>query len=256
MKGGEPYRLRVGSTIPIHLITTKNHEIRLLLVEHLRHEIERSGVRLARSPIVAIRDRISTSAHAGAEVQVGDLHDLESPIVWDSGPRLLGLTRSTPAHAEMDAVLRRIEQQRRACDGPAVAWLGRVVAKEDVDVGNGVVGIAGLLVGRPLNPQSRGSSFPLLARVGLGPRIQSSHRHIHDNAIFICQVLLALATDEQVGFGGPCLAEVHVLVDAVPYFGIELAGAEDVDRGAFAYCDVCDDEPWMVSGHVIMERVR
>jgi hypothetical protein len=58
-----------------------------------------------------------------------------------------------------------------------------------------------------------------------------------------------------VGAGYPGVAEVQILINPMPYFGVELAGRKYVHFVAFRYRDVCDNEPVMVLRHVFVDGI-
>ena len=85
--------------------------------------------------------------------------------------------------------------------------------------------------------------------------MESTNRDVHDDAIVLGELLLMLATDIQVGAGRPGPSEVELLVDAVPFPQVEVAGGERIYAGACDNGDIRDDEAGMVCGHVAMDRV-
>jgi hypothetical protein len=100
----------------------------------------------------------------------------------------------------------------------------------------------------------------ILARPSLGDfgrggaRVQAADGDVDDDAVVRGQFVLELALDVQVGGRDHALAEVQILVDAVPDVGVELARREDVDAGAFFDSDIGDDIACVV-GEVCVQRV-
>lgn len=155
----------------------------------------------------------------------------------------------------MNRVRRRVEEQRRAGDGPAVARFRGVVAEQDVYIRNGRVRVARLLLVRPFDPHTRVSSLPAV-RIGLRYRLQLADGNVHNNAVIFAEVLLPFAAYKEIGTGRPGpLAEIQVLFDTVPNGRVEVAGGEDVDGRARGHCDIGNDEARVVGGHVVVDRV-
>ena len=169
---GERYGLRIRGRGAVDLVTAENHQIRLLLVKHLRHEVKRPRVSLARAFSVGIRYGIPAHAQPSAEVQVGNLHNLEPARVRDPGPRPLHLAMRPSPHGKVDAERWCVQQQRCASDGPAVTRLGGVIAKEHVHFRHGLVRVTRLLLVRAFDPHARRPLLPLArprARLDIHP---------------------------------------------------------------------------------------
>lgn len=252
-------RWRVGGCAAIDLIAAQHHKVGLLLVQHLVDEIEGSWIRLAFPAGVHVGYRISTLAHAVAQMQVSNLQNLEPSVVRDARLGLLGLGDASPVDREVNAEksASRVEQQGRPHYGPARSRIDGVVAKEHVDICDNVLGVARLLLLGPFDPQAAGPRFPSSNIVGLvlDTGVQAADSHVHDNAVVGRQVLLMLAIDVEVGARGPSPAEVELLVDAMPHGWVEVAGGKEVDAGAGNEGDVGDDEAGMVGGHVAVDGI-
>lgn len=105
-------RWSVRGGVAINLITTQDDKVWLLLVENLGDKVERPGIGLALATIIAVRNGVATFAHAGAEVEVGDLHDLEPPVLLDPRLGFLRLPQLASPKGEVHAEKRtaRVEQ--------------------------------------------------------------------------------------------------------------------------------------------------
>lgn len=167
----ELYGWCVGCRVAIDLVAAEDHKVGLFFVEHLVDKVEGSWICFAFSTGIAVGHWFAALAYTVAEMQVADLHDFEFAIVPDSGFGLLALLGSAAADGEVDAEkgAAGVEQQLGACYSPTVTRFDGIVAKEDVDVGDDIVGVAGLFVARPLNPQTARPGFPFFVGFrGLG----------------------------------------------------------------------------------------
>lgn len=150
----ELYGRCVGCRVTIDLVAAEDYKVGLFFVEHLVDKVEGSWICFAFSTCVAVGHWFAAFTHAVAQMKVADLHDFEFTIVSDSGLGLLALLGRAAADGEVDAQKRAagVEQQLGSRYCPAITRFDSIVAEEDVDVGDDVVGVARLFAAGPLDP--------------------------------------------------------------------------------------------------------
>jgi hypothetical protein len=193
-------------------------------------------------------------------MKIGHLQDLELSVLTYPGHWFLDLDRrtSSDAHPRLLALRSTVQQQRARFDQfPTRTRLGCVCTEKDVDRSHGLFRIAGMTLRRPFDPDSCGTRLPLLARLRLLAHggIQFTNSHINYDLVRVRELLLALALHVDKGLG-PSLVKVEVLLDAVPLFGVELAGRQRIKRGACLDSNIGDDEAFVVERQVAVDGMR
>jgi hypothetical protein len=254
--GTDSYTLSVRCRFPIDLVATEDHQIRLLVVGDPFDKLERSRIGIASSTVVSLGLRIPALPQARAQVQIRNLQYLEPAVLPNPRHRLLDPMRLSPPNAQMHLghLVRRIQQQRRLLHLPPGSRLHRIRAEEHVSRRDGPVGIAILPAGTPLQPYASGPRFPLLMRFALvaGGRVEPTNPDVHDHPVIGRELFLLLPADVDVCSRQPPGVEVELLVDAVPFFRVELAAGEWVCAGKC--CDVGYDETWVMGWEVVVDR--
>lgn len=254
------YGLGIGSGVSVYLVTTQNDEIRFLLLEKPGDEVESTWVGLTGTALVLVRNSIPTESQACAQVEISQLHDFELAIIPDPRRRLLGRLLVGPASdGEVGGwhVSVRVEHKRGPPYPPIGAYLVGVVPEEHIDGGDGVFRVARVGPGGSQDPETRGPRFPSRVALFLGTvgRVDGTDFDVDDNLVVGGELLLPLPLDVDVCARGPGVAQVQVLVDAMPDVGVQLAGREYVDRVASLDGDVGDDEAVVVLGHVLVDGI-
>lgn len=250
----------IGSRVSIYLIATQNDKIRFLLLEKSGDEVEGTWVGLARTTLVLVRDRIPTMSQACAQVEISQLHNLELAVVPD--PRRWLLMRLLVGPASDGDVGRWhvsvcVEHERGPPDPPAGAYFVGVVSEEHIDGGDGILGVARVRPGGSQDPETRGPRFPSRVALFLGAvgGVYGADLDVDDDLVVRRELFLLLPLDVDVCAGRPGVAQVQVLVDAMPDVGVELAGGEYVDFATSLDGDVGDDEAVVVLGHVLVDGI-
>jgi len=111
-KGWEvPYALHVRCCIAVDLVARQDYKVWLFIIEYPLHKLYGPGVGVTVSAVVAWRLCVSAVAETSAEMQVGDLHNLEFAILSDLGYGLLelGCWASSYAQAGICACFARLK---------------------------------------------------------------------------------------------------------------------------------------------------
>lgn len=254
------YGLGIGSSVSVYLVATQNDKIRLLLLEESGDEVEGTWVGLAGTPFVLVRNGIPTVSQACVQVEIGQLHDLELAVIPD--PRRWLLRRLLVGPASDGDVGRwyvsvRVEHKRGPPDPPTGAHFVGVVSEEHVDGGDGILGVARVRPGGAQDPETGGPPFPSRVVLFLGTvgGVYGADLDVDDDLVVRRELLLLLPLDVDVCAGRPGVAQVQVLVDAVPDVGAELARGEYVDLVTCLDGDVGDNEAVVVLGHVLVDGI-
>jgi hypothetical protein len=141
---------------------------------------------------------------------------------------------------------------------PAHPRLDCIGAEQNVDGGDGLLGVAGVTFRRALYPDTGGARLPLLARLSLfaHSRVELPNAHVDNDLVFIRELFLSLALNVHICSGQVCRVQVEVLLDAMPLLLVELAAGQGIERGACLDGDVGDDEAFIVEWQVAVDRLR
>lgn len=259
-RGGDTYTLGIGRRLAVDLVPAQYHQIRLVLIQPFPDKLQRPRIGVAFASVVSRRFGISTHPQSRAQMQIRHLHDSEFAILADPRNRLVVFTRRPSPDAQPGLLLlaRRVQKERGILDLPLLPRLDGIRPKENIDRGDGVVGVAGPTLIGSLEPDAGRPRLPSFLAFTLGGShgILSGHADIQDDLILWekFDLLLPLHVDE--GVGDPSTVQVEVFLDAMPELGVELATREEGERGAGGHGDVGDDQTGVMEGQVVMDRLR